>query len=138
MRPAVPLILPGPIRRRLIAHARRERPRECCGLLLGHAGHAYFMVPARNRAAGETRYQLDPRVHLDVQRVIRGFHPPLRIIGVYHSHPATQARPSPTDLAEAHYPAWVHVIVSLAGGRPRVTAWRLRAGRAVPLAIAPA
>jgi proteasome lid subunit RPN8/RPN11 len=48
-------------------------------------------------------------------------------VGVYHSHPACEAVPSRTDLAENYYPDAVHVIVSLAGADPVVRAYLLTA-----------
>lgn len=121
---------PRALRQAIVAHARRESPRECCGLLLGSGGRIQFAVPAPNRARGRTRFRLDPRLHLDVQRAVRRFEPPLDVIGAYHSHPAGPARPSARDVAEAHYPDWVHLIVGLDGPRPRVSAFRIAKGGA--------
>lgn len=51
------------------------------------------------------------------------------VIGVFHSHPTSQARPSPTDIADAA--SWdprgtqLHVIVSMQGFVPTIRAWRL-------------
>lgn len=120
---------PRAVRQAIVAHARRESPRECCGLLLGSGRRIQFAVPAPNRAAGRTRFRLDPRLHLDVQRAVRRFEPPLDILGAYHSHPAGPARPSARDIVEANYPDWVHVIVGLDSLRPRVSAFRISKGR---------
>lgn len=125
------VVLPAVVRRAIVAHARREAPRECCGLLVGVGRRVRFAVPMVNRAASEVRYRVDDRAHLDLRRVLRGFAPPLGIVGVYHSHPASRAVPSATDVAEAYYPEWVHVIVSLAGARPRLAAFRIAHGRVV-------
>jgi len=121
---------PRALRLALVNQAVRESPRECCGLLLGSGNRIQFAVPAPNRAAGRTRFRLDPRLHLDVQRTVRRFTPPLDIVGAYHSHPAGPARPSERDVAEAHYPNWVHLIVGLGAPRPRVSAFRIARGRA--------
>jgi proteasome lid subunit RPN8/RPN11 len=121
--------LPLAVRRAIIAHARRERPRECCGLLVGRGHRVSFAVAATNVATGETRFRLDDREHLTLRRVLRAFRPPLAIVGVYHSHPKGDARPSETDVAEAAYPSWLHVIVGLKTTRPVIGAFRLRNGR---------
>ena len=47
------------------------------------------------------------------------------LVAIYHSHPASQAYPSPTDRAESHYPDAVYVLVSLRGEPPEVRAFRI-------------
>jgi proteasome lid subunit RPN8/RPN11 len=130
------LVMPATVHRALIAHARRERPRECCGLLVGAGSRVMFAVPARNvDASPATRYRIDPRQHLDLQRVLRDATPPIEIIGVYHSHPRGAAAPSESDIAEANYDDWAYVIVGLRARPAQVRAFRIRRGRvrAVPI-----
>ncbi len=122
------LVLDPGVRRAIVTHATRERPRECCGLLIGRRGHVTGSVPSRNLARSAVRYELDPRVHIDLRRVLRQIVPPLAILGVYHSHPAGRARPSATDVAEALYPDWVHIIVGLGGARQQIAGFRMRGG----------
>ncbi len=83
----------------------------------------------RNAALGVTRYRIDDREHIELRRALRRFSPTLEILGVYHSHPAGDARPSPTDLADAFYPDWVQVIVGLTP-RLQVRAYSIRNGHA--------
>ncbi|HVW04196.1 MAG TPA: M67 family metallopeptidase [Vicinamibacterales bacterium] len=124
------LVMPAAVRRALVAHARRERPRECCGLLVGAGSRVAFAVPARNvDASPTTRYRIHPRQHLDLQRVLREAVPPIEIIGVYHSHPRGTAVPSESDVAEAHYDEWIYVIVGLRTRTAQVRAFRIRRGR---------
>ena len=123
------LMMPRAVRRAIVAHAKREQPRECCGLILGAGSRAVFAVPMTNMASGTTRYRIDDAAHVGLRRVLRGFVPAISIVGVYHSHPAGDAVPSPSDIAEAMYPDWVYVIVGLRGGRARVRGFRLRADR---------
>ena len=93
------------------SHARREAPLECCGLLVGTADLIDEAVPAANILASASQFQLDPRVHLETNRRLRGT--VRSVLGAYHSHPRSAAVPSPRDLAEAHYPEFVWMIVSL-------------------------
>ena len=94
------------------AHAQAAKPAECCGLLIG-AGHAiHEAVPARNLADSPTRFLLDPRDHIDALR--RARRRGLDVVAFYHSHPASAAWPSPTDVEEAAYAEALHLIVSLA------------------------
>jgi [CysO sulfur-carrier protein]-S-L-cysteine hydrolase len=112
----------------MVAHARREAPNECCGLLVGTAEEIGRSVPTPNLAASPTRYEVDPREHIALNRQLRGSG--TAVIGVYHSHPRTSAEPSPSDIREAFYPDFVYVIVSLADPRqPDVRAFRIRDGQ---------
>jgi proteasome lid subunit RPN8/RPN11 len=107
----------------VIAHARAETPRECCGLLVGQAASIRDAVPARNLAAVATRFLVDPQDHFDALRAARSRG--LEIVGFYHSHPHTSPVPSPTDRAEASYPGHLYLIVGLAGETPDVRLFRL-------------
>ena len=76
-----------------------------------------------------TRYRIDPREQLDAFRAMDAEGEELAAI--YHSHPASQPYPSPTDRAEAHYPDAVYVLVSLRTSVPEVEAWRIASDGAV-------
>jgi proteasome lid subunit RPN8/RPN11 len=106
----------------IVAHARRERPRECCGILLGRHGAILEAKPVRNIAASVHRFLLDPRDHIEIRRQSR--RRGLEIVGFYHSHPASSAEPSPTDAAEIAYPESLHAIVSLTGEEPALRLFR--------------
>lgn len=129
------LRLPASVRRAIIDHARRERPYECCGFLVGAPGAARYAVPMANVARSAVRYQIDDRAHIELRRTLRTFTPSVAIVGVYHSHPNGRAEPSPTDVAQAMYAEWTHVIVGLGSTRPAVRAFRIVDGmvRAVTL-----
>lgn len=121
--------------RTMLDHARRERPRECCGLLVGAGGRVSVAVPMRNLARGRTRYRVDPAGHFALRRVLRAIAPETSIVGVYHSHPRGPAAPSETDVAEALYPDWIHIIVGLQGRRPETRGFAIIRGRVRPLAL---
>lgn len=118
----------------IVEHARREAPRECCGLLVGEGSRIDESVPAENVAAGRTRYLVNPSDHIDLNRRLRGTE--RAVVGVYHSHPDSRPEPSPTDIAEAHYPEFLHIIVSLIGDpQARVRGYRISSGRAAPVVL---
>jgi proteasome lid subunit RPN8/RPN11 len=111
----------------VIDHARREAPLECCGLLVGDANVIEEAVPTRNELASAARYRIAAADHFTLIRRLRGSE--RRIVGAYHSHPASPAQPSATDVAEAHYPEFVWMIVSLAtAGEPDVKLFRIENG----------
>ncbi len=119
----------------VVLHARRAKPREACGLLVGAGRRVAFAMPIRNIARGRTRFRLDPAEHIALRRVLRAVSPAVGILGVYHSHPRGAAWPSATDVAEALYPDWVHLIVGLAGRTSVVRAFRIRRGRIQPVRL---
>jgi proteasome lid subunit RPN8/RPN11 len=52
------------------------------------------------------------------------------VVGFYHSHPDHPAEPSATDLAEATFPGYAYVIVSVRSGTPgAIRSWSLRDDR---------
>lgn len=107
----------------IVAHARREQPAECCGLLIGAGLAVSEAVAARNRAAAPTRFLIDPKDHIDARRDAhrRG----LEVVGFYHSHPHSEPQPSETDRAEAGYRDHLYLIVSLTAEPPAARLFRL-------------
>ena len=76
-----------------------------------------------------TRYRMDPREQLKAFRAIdeRGED----LVAIYHSHPASQPYPSPTDRAESHYSDAIYVLVSLRSDAPEIRAYRIKTDGAV-------
>jgi len=95
----------------LIAHAREEFPNECCGLLAGRDGRVLRVYRGRNVDESPFTYRLDERQLLQFLREMDDVG--LDIVGIYHSHTASEAVPSRTDVARAFYPEAVYVIISL-------------------------
>lgn len=112
----------------MLAHAREEAPRECCGLLVGIGDSIVRSVRARNLDAKATRYLVDPGDHFAAIRGARS--EGLEVIGAYHSHPSSAPVPSATDVAEADSGSDVlYVIVSLLNDE--VCAYRIAGGQFV-------
>ena len=109
------MTLPEEIRAAIVAHARDELPNECCGLLLARDGVIVEAVRARNTLASPSAYLLHPEDHFAAIR--RARREGLAVAGAYHSHPRSPAVPSPRDIAEAHDPDLLYVIVSPEGRR---------------------
>jgi proteasome lid subunit RPN8/RPN11 len=96
----------------IIAHARREAPRECCVVVAGRGGLPYRLYPTTNIAEGNRFYEIDPKQLIDLE-----FHElpkeDAEIVAIYHSHPASPAYPSRTDVELAFWPEAVYLICSL-------------------------
>ena len=109
----------------VLRHAERANPRECCGVLVGRDDEILQAVEARNLSEDPNRYLLDPADHIAIRRNARAAG--LAVVGFYHSHPHSAARPSATDQAEAAYPDHLYLIV----GVDEVRLFRLARGNFV-------
>ena len=119
--------IPGSVLSRIVRHAESARPRECCGALLGTQPNTIFgAVEVQNVAEDPDRYLLDPKGHFDIRRQAR--RSGVEIVGFYHSHPHSSARPSARDIAEAGYPNHFYLIVALGEARPEIRLYRLTDG----------
>jgi [CysO sulfur-carrier protein]-S-L-cysteine hydrolase len=88
----------------MVAHARRDHPDEACGLLVGPegTGRPERIIEMTNAKRSPTLYEFDPSEWLRVWKQIQAADE--EPVVVYHSHTATEAYPSRTDIADAgHY-----------------------------------
>jgi proteasome lid subunit RPN8/RPN11 len=116
----------------VLAHAREAAPNECCGLLIGNRVTIESSVRARNREASPTRYLIDPGDHFAAIHAARAAGK--RVVGAYHSHPASDPQPSESDIAEANWgPDFLYLIVSLKASVSELFAYRLKHGAVVPV-----
>lgn len=96
----------------IVAHARRDHPDEACGIVAGPAGsdRPERLVPMLNAARSPTFYEFDSADLLGLYRDMddRDEEP----VVIYHSHTATEAYPSRTDIAYAGEPGAHYVLVS--------------------------
>jgi proteasome lid subunit RPN8/RPN11 len=125
--------LPAHVRRAVLEHAERAAPAECCGFIVGTPRRVIAAVPMENVERSPTRFRIADEAHIELRRTLRRSRPPLVILGVYHSHPAGAAWPSRSDIAEATYAEWLHVIVGLGRKGARLECFRIRNGRARPV-----
>ena len=97
---------------RIVAHARREFPNECCGLIAAADGVPTKVFPMTNADASPVTYRLDGKEQLQVfdQMEADG----LELWAIYHSHTHSEAYPSETDVKLAFYPDARYLVLSLA------------------------
>jgi proteasome lid subunit RPN8/RPN11 len=112
----------------MIAHARREAPIECCGVLGGRDGRALKLYQATNAEHSRYCYNIEPQELFRINRECEenGW----QFLAIYHSHPDSAAYPSPTDVhLAALWPESLYFIVSLLSPEnPEVRAFRIRNG----------
>ena len=96
----------------IVAHARRDHPDEACGIVAGPVGsdRPERFIPMVNAARSPTFYEFDS---LDLLRLYREMDDrDEEPVVVYHSHTATEAYPSRTDITYASEPDAHYVLVS--------------------------
>jgi len=84
----------------IVAQARDEEPLECCGIVGGRGDQAQKVYATRNADKSRVHYTIEPKDMLDATRDIEDVHE-WEISAFFHSHPASDAYPSPTDVREA-------------------------------------
>jgi proteasome lid subunit RPN8/RPN11 len=96
----------------IVAHARRDHPDEACGVVAGpeDSDRPERFVPMLNAARSPTFYEFDSG---DLLRLYREMDDRDEVpVVVYHSHTATEAYPSRTDVSYASEPFAHYVLVS--------------------------
>jgi [CysO sulfur-carrier protein]-S-L-cysteine hydrolase len=106
------LTIPRALVEQIIEHARADHPDEACGVIAGPEGsdRPVRFIPMQNAERSPTFYRFDSGEQFQVWREMgnRDEEP----IVVYHSHTATQAYPSRTDISYASEPQAHYVLVS--------------------------
>jgi [CysO sulfur-carrier protein]-S-L-cysteine hydrolase len=108
-------------------------PNECCGLIFGEGETAKRIFRARNvHPTPVTRYEIDPA---QLREALSSVDDERSLVGIYHSHPVTEPRPSSTDVANAYWPDQVYVLTSLRNAEPEVYAYRIKDGAVTKIPI---
>ncbi len=118
------LRIPRHIFDEMLAHCRAGYPHEACGILAGKENHVSRIYKMTNAEKSSVSYLLDSKEHFEAIRDMRENN--LSMVGIFHSHTASAAYPSPTDVRLAFYEDAVYVIASLAGEKPEVKAFAIR------------
>ena len=96
----------------IVAHARRDHPDEACGVVAGPEGtdRPARFIPMLNAARSPTFYEFDSADLLQLYKELDANDE--EPVVVYHSHTATEAYPSRTDISYASEPNAHYVLVS--------------------------
>ena len=132
----------------MIAHAREDLPNEACGIVHAKGGTPVSVHRVTNVAASPYRFEMHgvEQMRLEMARDDAGE----TLFAIYHSHVASPAYPSQTDVRmaffppgeverEPAYPDALYILISLADDPPPVRAYHIRQGGAIeeqPIAIA--
>jgi [CysO sulfur-carrier protein]-S-L-cysteine hydrolase len=106
------LTIPKDLYDQIVAHARADHPDEACGVLAGPAGsdRPERFIPMANAARSPTFYEFDSTEQFRLWREMDE-HDEEPVV-IYHSHTATEAYPSRTDIGLAMEPGAHYVLVS--------------------------
>ena len=131
MMPALPetqgLRIPARLAQEIIAHARKDTPNECCGIMVGKDGAVQEVYRTTNIDHSPVKYTIDPQEM--AQAFLAADKAGQDVLGFYHSHTRTEAYPSvtdtrlapPSDLFDYQY-----VIVSLQNAeQPAIRCFRI-------------
>ncbi|MHC4171756.1 MAG: M67 family metallopeptidase [Planctomycetota bacterium] len=113
------LEIPNIIFQQMLKQAEAEAPIEACGILAGSDSKVEKLYKMTNADKSSTHFMMDPAEQFKVHKDIRSAG--LKMLAIYHSHPATPARLSQEDIRLSLTPNVTYVIVSLQdSSRPAV------------------
>lgn len=119
--------IPRDMYQKMVVHAKKEAPLESCGIMGGHGQEALRFYPTPNLEQSPSRYSIPPQEMLRVLHELDQLG--LDLIGLFHSHPLTEALPSAADVRLAYYPDAVYLILSLKHpDRPDLKGFHIRNG----------
>jgi proteasome lid subunit RPN8/RPN11 len=113
----------------IVAHAVRDAPNECCGVIAGRDGAATAVHATENVAASPFRFEIDG---LTLMGLIDGFeNEGDELAAIYHSHTRSEPYPSQTDLNfAAMWPGVEWLIVGVPkNSEPSVRHYRIEDSR---------
>ncbi len=114
--------------------ASKTPAQECCGVLAGRDEIITLIFPATNALASAIAYEIAPPELFRVMKEIRAAD--LHMMGIYHSHPAGENRPSRSDVERAFYPDTPYFILSPLPDAPQpVRAFSIGDGEVTELKI---
>jgi proteasome lid subunit RPN8/RPN11 len=121
------LRIPQAIYDDMIAHAQEGFPLEVCGLLGGSGETVSVLFRMTNTDASNEHFMMAPTEQFAVIKQLRNAG--LEMLGVYHSHPETPARPSEEDIRLALTPDISYLIISLAeASLPVIKSFKIDSG----------
>jgi proteasome lid subunit RPN8/RPN11 len=115
--------IPKTIFQKMVEHAKKEQPLECCGILSGKGKTVEKSFELKNAEGSPVRYSMSP---LDQLKAFEEMEKEsMEMIAIYHSHPHTISFPSETDVKLNFYPDVSSVIISLKEENPVMKAFRI-------------
>lgn len=128
------MVISSALLARIVAHARRDHPDECCGFVATVDGRAVAVHEAANAARSPYRFEIDSQELYDTTTAIEDAGHDIGAI--YHSHTRSEAYPSQTDVNFAvNWPGLEWLIVGTSSDEPVVRSYRIDDGRVVEVEV---
>lgn len=126
--------IPADIFEQMVAQAKTQAPVEACGILAGRDNRVEEFYEMTNVNNSSDHFMMEPKEQFAVAKNMRaaGLEP----LAIYHSHPATPARPSAEDIRLAFMPDVTYVILSLQEPtNPEVKAFKIEDGVVTAMSV---
>lgn len=118
----------------VVAHAVRDAPNECCGVVAVRDGVAEAIHPLENLAASSLRFEVDGMaLHHLLTKIEDGGG---QIGAIYHSHTRSPPVPSQTDINfAAGWPGTEWLIVGTRSPEPEVRSYLILDGKVTEVEV---
>ncbi|MGI9665533.1 MAG: Mov34/MPN/PAD-1 family protein [Acidimicrobiia bacterium] len=126
--------VPRPIAEAIYRHATSAYPNEACGLIaVDDGGELVFAACLTNADKSRHRFTIDPHEHHGMVRLCdqRGW----TIGALFHSHPASEPYPSPSDLDGGGDPEWLHLLIGPMNGRSELKGYRFEGEQVTEVSV---
>lgn len=111
----------------IVRQCLKEFPNEACGILAGKGKSAEKVYEMVNAEMSPQNFLMEPKEQFKIMKEIRSLG--LEMLGIYHSHVASEAYPSAQDLELSFYPEASYAIVSLKDkNNPRIRSFKIKEG----------
>ena len=122
------LVLKKELFDQIVSHSGKELPNEACGIMAGKDGKVIKVYAMANADASPSTFLMEPKEQLKVMKEMRNSG--VQMIGIYHSHVASQAYPSAHDIELAFYPEASYVIISIKDKKnPSIRSFKIAEGK---------
>lgn len=122
------LILRRELFEEILRHGLKELPNEACGILVGKDEEVARIYEMINIDRSPESFFMDSKEQLKVMKDIRNSG--LEMIGIYHSHVASEAYPSNEDVKLAFYPEVSYAIIAIKDKKhPCLRSFKIRGGQ---------
>ncbi len=118
--------IPPHLLEKMVKHALRDDPHECCGMVAVRDGVAEAVHPVRNELASPFKFRMEAQEQLRAWNAIEDSGAD---VAMYHSHTRSAPRPSQTDINLApQWPGVEWIIIGIHAGEPEVRSYLIEDG----------
>lgn len=112
------IVIPINVFEEMVAAGLKRRPAEACGLLYGTAPNVEGFKEMKNVETRLHHYAMHPDE-------MKKFFESYKLVGIFHTHVDSDAKPSVKDLDMAFYPGVSYIILSLKGPEPVLKSYKI-------------